>query len=380
MNKNSLYLTLKAAALAAVIFEFASANVLDGFKTVGTLAFCCLFVTDFLINRLSKIRHLRFICSFIGIAACFFLGAEMYFPILIMQVFELADLANVGRYFYGICAAVTALAALIFPPVPGAAATSILLAAAGIFARIAVERVEYFRELSEDQRKTIAAHTEHINKLQTYLRTVRESVSLEERSRFSMRIHDKLGHGISGSIILLEGAKLNLRKAPEQAEKSLETAIENLRGSVDEIRAALREERPKRSSASAAELKEMLERFAMDHEIKTDFLIEGDAERVSPPIWSCIKDNLTETITNVVKHSSANEFALKIRVYDKIIRAEFTDNGRNSGGFSKGMGLDGIEDRTTAAGGKCLFQCGASGFKIINIFGVNNDQSTYSRR
>lgn len=380
MNKNSLYLTLKAAALAAVIFEFASANVLDGFKIVGTLAFCCLFVTDFLINRLSKIRHLRFICSFIGIAACFFLGAEMYFPILIMQVFELADLANVGRYFYGICAAVTALAALIFPPVPGAAATSILLAAAGIFARIAVERVEYFRELSDDQRGIISAQNERINKLQAYLRTVRESVALEERSRFSTRIHDKLGHGISGSIILLEGAKLNFKKDPEKAEKSLETVIENLRGSVDEIRAALREERPTRSSASAAEFKETLEKFSVNYQIKTHFSIEGKPEKISPLIRNCIKDNLTEALTNTIKHSNAGEFTLKIHAYDKIIRAEFSDNGTDAGVFSKGMGLSGIEDRTSLAGGKCLFQCGITGFRIINIFEVEYDKGADSRR
>lgn len=370
MNKNTLYLTLKLAALAAVISEFISANTLDGLKTVGVLAFCCLFLADFLINRLCRVKQVRSICAFVGVAACVICGGGTYFPLLAMLIFQLIDLLEVKGYFYGIFAASAVLSALIFSPGQNALVTAAILTAAGIFARIAVERVEYFRELSENQRKVIAAQTERVNKLQAYLRTVRESVALEERSRFSTRIHDKLGHGISGSIILLEGAKLNLRKNPEQCEKTLETAIENLRGSVDEIRAALREERPQRSSASAAELKEMLDRFAVNYQIKTELSVEGDAERISPPIRSCIRENLTEALTNVVKHSNASEFALKINIYDKMIRAEFADNGRNPDGFLKGMGLDGIEDRTTVAGGKCLFQCGISGFKIINIFGV----------
>lgn len=378
MNKNSLYLTLKLAALAAVVSEFISANTLDGLKTVGVLAFCCLFTADFLINRLCRVKQVRLICAPLGLAACVICGAETYFPLLAILIFQFTDQLEVKGYFYGIYASATVLSALIFSPDQNALVMAAILTAVGVFARIAVERVEYFRELSENQRKIIAAQTERANKLQAYLRTVRESVALEERSRFSTRIHDKLGHGISGSIILLEGAKLNFRKNPDQSEKTLETAIENLRGSVDEIRATLREERPKRSSASAAELKEMMDRFAVDHKIKTELSVEGDAERIPPPVWNCVKDNLTETLTNVVKHSNADEFALKIHVYDKIIRAEFTDNGRNSGGFSKGMGLDGIEDRTTAAGGKCLFQCGITGFKIINIFGVNNDQGTDS--
>lgn len=373
MNKNTLYLTLKLAALAAVISEFISANTLDGLRTVGVLAFCCLLLADFLINRLCRVKQARLICAPIGIVGCVICGAETYFPLLLMSILQLIDLLEVKEYFYGIYAAAAALSALIFSPGQNALVTAIILTAAGVFARIAVERVEYFRELSEDQRKTIAAQAERVNKLQAYSQAIRESTALEERSRFSTRIHDKLGHGISGSIILLEGAKLNMRKHPEQAEKTLETAIENLRGSVDDIRAALREERPKRSSRSAAELKEMLERFAVDYRIKTDFSIEGNPEKISASIWTCIKENLTEALTNTVKHSGADEFVLKIRVYDKMIRAEFSDNGRNSGGFSKGMGLDGIEDRTTVAGGKCLFQCGISGFKIINIFGVNND-------
>ena len=375
MDKNALYLTFKTAALAAVLSENFTANTLDGKTIVGALAFCCLFVTDFLINKLSLslAKGAGLVCAPLGIAGCFFCGTERYFPLLIMLIFELIDLLHADGYFYGISGASAALAALIFMPNQYALICSVLLTAAGTFARIAVERVEYFRALSEEQRKTISAQNDRINKLQAYFSTLRETVSLEERSRFSMRIHDKLGHGISGSIILLEGAKLNLRKNTEQAEKTLDTAIENLRVSVDSIRAALREERPKRGTAAASEIKELLTRFALNYNIKAVLSVEGGTEKISPRIWCCIKENLIESLTNTVKHSNAGEFTLKINVYEKIIRAEFSDNGANSGGFSKGMGLDGIEDRVTLCGGKCLFQCGVTGFKIINIFGVEYD-------
>lgn len=374
MNKNSLYLTLKTSALAAVLAEHISANTLDGKTTVGALAFCCLFLADFLINRLCKGKKTRLICAPLGIFGCFICGTELYFPLLLMQLFELTDLADIGEYYFNISAVGAVLTVLIVQPDGRALTAAAVLTAVGMFARAAVERVEYFRALSEEQRKTISAQNERINKLQAYSHTLRETAALEERSRFSTRIHDKLGHGISGSIILLEGAKLNLQKDPEQAEKSLETAIENLRGSVDSIREALHEERPKRGAASSAELKEMLQRFSVEYGIKTSFSVSGERERITPQIWSCVKENLTETLTNTVKHSNASEFQLKIRVYDKIIRVEFSDNGTNSNGFSKGMGLEGIEDRTALCGGKCLFQCGVSGFKTINIFGVEYDK------
>ncbi|MBD5128782.1 MAG: hypothetical protein HDT43_02485 [Ruminococcaceae bacterium] len=369
MNKNALYLTFNTAALAAVAARNTPANS-DGFAVVSALAFCCLFVTDYLINRLCRVKGARMICAPIGIAGCFVCGAEGYFPLLIMLIFELIDHLEAKEYFYGIYISAALLAALIFAPDRYVIITSVLLTAAGVFARIAVERVEYFRELSEKQRQTISAQNDRIAKLRTWTAALRETSALEERSRFSTRIHDKLGHGISGSIILLEGAKLMLKTDPEQAEKSMSSAIENLRGSVDSIRAALREERPQRSEASAAELKELLDRFSANYGIKTGLLIDGDMEKISAPILSCIKDNLTEALTNTIKHSNASEFLLKIHVYDKMIRAEFSDNGSNASGFSKGMGLEGIEDRAAVCGGKCLFQCGVTGFKIINIFGV----------
>lgn len=146
---------------------------------------------------------------------------------------------------------------------------------------------------------------------------MRDTVALEERGRFSTRIHDKLGHGISGGIVLLEGVRLNLKSNPDAAEKSLETAIENLRGSVDSIRVALREERPSSGITGVAELQEMLERFSVTYEIKTDFSADGDTEKIPPHIWKCLKENLTEAMTNTVKHSKADIFSLKIFVYNK---------------------------------------------------------------
>lgn len=382
MNKNLLYLTFKLAALAAVTARNISANTV-----VTALAFCCLFVTDFIIDKLFRVRKTRSkrfsVCAaLLGTAGCFLCGGG-YFPLLIMLFFELIDRFDAGEYFYGIAAACSVLAMLILQPDGYALAVSLPLTAAGVFARAAVERVEYFRELSEKQRRTISEQNDRINRLRAWSHTLREAAALEERKRFSTRIHDKLGHGISGSIILLEGAKLNLKKDPGQAERTLGIALENLRGSVDSIRGALREERPERAEVSDAELKETLGRFSAEHGIKTLFSVEGDREKISPQIRSCIGENLTEALTNTLKHSNANEFQLKIRVYDKMIRVEFSDNGTNSSGAPNGepsgMGLDGIEDRTAMCGGKCLFRRGAAGFKIINIFGVDNDKDLDSR-
>lgn len=370
MFKNVLYLTIKLTALAAVLAYDFLADSVSGLYAAAALAFCCLFLTDFLINRISKKRWTKLVCTFFGMAACIFLGAEKYFPLLIMLLFELADLLNLGKYFYHISLPAALLSALIFSPSAENIVTAMVITVPFIFARVITQKLEHYKELSEQQRKSISQQSEKISELKAYSKTLCETVALEERSRFSARIHDKLGHGISGSIILLEGAKLNMNNNPEQAEKCLGTAIENLRKSVDSIREALREERPQRNIAGIADLKEMLERFSVTYDIGTDLSAQGDTSRITPQIWSCLKENLTEALTNTVKHSDATEFALRISVYNKIIRAEFFDNGSNSADYKKGMGLDAIEERTADCGGNCVVQSGSTGFKVINIFRI----------
>lgn len=378
MYKNTFYLTLKLTALAAVVAVILyedRANAQGVSNALCVLAFCCLFLTDFLLSQTSHGRQAKaawkkgvlIVCLSAETAGCFICGPSLYFPLLMMLLFQIIDQAGADGYFYLISAAAAVLAALIFEPSFFVGVITLVLTVLGVFGRYVTEKLERYRSLSEELRENISAQNEKISQLKGYLTTVRNTASLEERSRFSARIHDRLGHGISGSIILLEGVKLNIKSNPELAEKSLSTAIENLRGSVDSIREALREERPKRSDAGITDFREMLERFELTYGIKTELFIEGDTDKMLPQIWSCLKENLTEAMTNTVKHSTAGKFEFRICIYNKIIRAEFSDDG-GGGGFTKGMGLEAMEERTALYGGKCICESDAAGFKIINIF------------
>lgn len=367
MYKNTLYLTLKLIALAAVFAYDLTADAVSGFNVAAVLAFCCLFMTDFLVGKFCRGRVPKIICSAAAIAGCFICGAEVYFPLLLVMIFGLIDLLATEEYFYATAAVSALLAAFIFTPEANSAVTAVIVSAAGAFARITLEKLEYYRQLCSSQRENIAGLNAGISQLKSYSKTLRDTAALEERNRFSARIHDKLGHGISGSVILLEGARLNIRSNPDQAEKCLGTAIENLRGSVDSIREALREERPKLDTVGIGSFKEMLEKFSLTYGIKTEFSAEGNTEKLTPQIWSCLKENLTEAMTNTVRHSKADRFAFKIFIYNKLIRAEFSDNGISGGAVIKGIGLEAIEERTGICGGSCIF-AGGAGFRITCIF------------
>ena len=205
--------------------------------------------------------------------------------------------------------------------------------------------------------------------MQTYNRTIREVTAAEERSRFAARIHDKLGHSISGSIILLEAAALTVEKDPQGAKKSMEQVADNLREGVDDIRAALRQERPGLDRLGLQELKKTLEEFQITYGRQIHLEVSGSMEVITAPIWLCIQENLKEALTNMLKHSSGDCFTLRLQVLQSAVRVEYADNGSCGEETRPGLGLQAIEERTAGCGGRCVFGGGQSGFRIILVFG-----------
>lgn len=406
MYRSVLVLVYELTALAAVtayrvIF---SANAADGFFVLAALVLCCLFLGSFLAEEMWRKRKKppRRAAAAVPAGICVFVlllcGASDYFPVFVPFFFTLIGRLCTREYFYGIFTVGTVLAALMARPSAYCLTVAGILFVALILSESLTERLESLQKSVEEEKREVKRLREKVDGLKAYSRTIRETAVFEERNRFSARIHDRLGHGISGSILLLEGAKRCVRTDPDRAEECIGIAAGNLRGSVDSIREALREERPLRHIAGAAELRGLLERFSVQHGVKTDFSLEGDAERIPPQIWNCLKENLIEAITNTAKHSGADRFSLRIVIYNKIIRAEFSDNGKErrlrrsdsdpaeavrssgktfpgggavrNGNFKKGMGLTVMEERTADCGGNCIFPESGGGFRIVNVFRI----------
>ncbi len=191
---------------------------------------------------------------------------------------------------------------------------------------------------------------------------------LSERNRLAARIHDQVGHGISGSILLLEGARLNLQKNPGQARQALADATENLRCAVDDIRASLREERSSRGEVGLSALAAALSRFEAQHPgIKTELKTEGELGEIPPLVWLCAEENLTEALTNLLKHSSASRFTVLVAQQNKLTKICFKDNGA-AGPYKPGLGLAAMEERCALCHGHCVVESAPAGFTVRMTF------------
>lgn len=367
-----LYLITKLVAVVATSMLMGNAKV-DVIKIViSVLSFACVFVLELLIDRLWKRKSLLLLTISASIIACFYIEIELIFPLFLILVLHLLELILSRDMYYQISTIALILLFYIFPSVNlNIMLLSIALIIMVIFSRLVIIKLEDYIHRNEILQERITRLESKIVDLNGLMKTLKTTASLEERNRIAARIHDEIGHGISGSIILLEAAMLQMKDNHNKAAGSVDKAILNLRESVDEIRTALREERTDKSLLGIHDITAILEEFKVRYNIFTKLKTTGDLTNITLDMWACIHDNLKECLTNVLKHSNATEFILNIQVFNKIIKVEFKDNGRTTNQeIEKNLGLEAIEERVVNCKGRCFFVKDETGFCVTNIFTV----------
>lgn len=363
-----LYLIIKVAAVAAsyLMAGHVKTDVVE--VIISVLSFACVFVLELLIVRLWNKKALLYITISFSIIACLLIGINILLPLLVVLLLHLLELILSGEMYYQIGLISLVLVFILYPPEISLFIISVIFILMIFLIRIVIFKLYDYVHKNESLQEEIMKLENYILDLKALMKTLKTAASLEERNRIAARIHDEIGHGISGSIILLEAAMLQMKSDHIKAMASVEKAIVNLRESVDEIRTALREERIDRYLIDIHDISAILEQFKVSYNISTRLKTSGDLSNITPEQWVCIHDNLKECLTNVLKHSNATEFILNIQVFNKIIKVEYKDNGRTGQGFEKHLGLEVVEERTANAKGRCFISKTENGFTVTNIF------------
>lgn len=368
MDKPFLYFLAKIVAVISSIMLFYSAKVDITITVISTLSFACIFVLEILLDRLNKKNKIIRITIVVCVVASFALGIDYLFPLYLVLLVHFLDLSVESKLFYSILCVSILLSFLIFVPGMTASVIAFTLVSMILLSRLIISKLLIYIEMNEQNKETIAELNKKLVDVKSFTRTLKYAASAEERNRIAARIHDQVGHGISGSIIMLEAAMLIMKDNPGKATESIQKAIINLREGVDDIRSALKDERVERYLIGLNDVTAMLEEFKVSYNKAAVIKTSGDLDVINLEVWACIHDNIKECLTNLLKHSNATEFIVNIDVFKKIIKVEYKDNGISYENFEKGMGLEAIEERTVNSKGRCFFHKGETGFSVINIF------------
>ncbi|MDR1014586.1 MAG: histidine kinase [Coriobacteriales bacterium] len=374
MRERVWFFFILESAMAALCLFF-------GFEGQGLTAFfaftlicACLLVARLLVELLGAPAWLGWACAAACVVALFAYAPGAFLPLAVALAVDVLAKELEPRFAFALSFVVALLLVLVFPQTLGA------LLCAGAALALASVGVVLTRSLVRE-RRDLAARDGRIAALETSLKNQRAAIGAierqgrqAERNRLAARIHDGVGHGIIGSVFMLEAAQLQWEGDPQAARASVETATENLRASLEGVRRELREERSVDEQASLERIAARLDGFAAEHPgIAVELEADGALDVVPQPVWSCIHESLLETLTNLLRHSDADRFRMRVTCRSRLLSVEFSDNGsgvRTGGAASveRGIGLAAIEERALLSGGRAFFSLGSQGFVTRLVF------------
>lgn len=210
---------------------------------------------------------------------------------------------------------------------------------------------------SEELNRTLEAKNRYLIEKQNteiYLATLRE------RNRIAREIHDNVGHMLSRSI-LQTGAAL----AVNQDEK-LEPVLAGLKDTLDAAMSSIRSSVHDlhEDSVDLVHAVEEILKSLSGYSVHYEYDLSPE---VPQNIKYCIISIVKEAVSNIIKHSNADEVTLVLREHPAFYQILIRDNGQVKG-FNKenscGIGLVGMRERLAAFMGTLDIQTD-NGFRIF---------------
>ena len=169
----------------------------------------------------------------------------------------------------------------------------------------------------------------------------------EERRRIERDLHDGAQQRLVSVGLALRHAQHELDAgAAEHARATLDGAVAEIEGAVDELRELARGLRPAQLDAGlAAALRELALRAPLPVEVR------ATSERFADSVETAAYFIACEGMTNAVKHAQASKVVLSAGRQDGKLVVRIQDDGVGGAAPASGSGLAGIADRIAAQGG-----------------------------
>ncbi|AFK85801.1 MULTISPECIES: sensor histidine kinase [Thermoanaerobacterium] len=281
------------------------------------------------------------------------------FPLNIYEIFS-----GLTTYLFSLVASLSVMIFIKSELMPEYIITLLMSYLILFLSKMSYDKLESLKKRNDELRWKVQDLYIRIDKNEEYERQLKYTTQLEERNKLSQRIHDDIGHTISGSLMQLEASKLLMDRNKDDAKKMIQSTIDTLRNGLESIRIALREIKPPPEQMGLNRLKLVLDDFALKTHISANLKYTGIIDKITYSQWNIIMENVKELLTNAMKYSKATKVSLTIDVLNKFIKVEMKDNGVGTDVVRKGLGLKGIEERCESVGGKVIID-GSNGFSVI---------------
>jgi signal transduction histidine kinase len=196
---------------------------------------------------------------------------------------------------------------------------------------------------------------------------------IEERTRIARELHDVVAHGVSVMVLQATAGSHIAARDPARAAAALEViqdtgreALENLRRVVGVLRSDGDGEHeaqllPQPGLDQLESLVEQMRRAGM----VVDLAISGTRRPLPAGIELSVYRVVQESLTNVLKHSSASQARVVLEYGDRELIVEIADDGQSAAlPATGGSGVAGMRERVSLCGGEFSAGRGGTGFTV----------------
>jgi signal transduction histidine kinase len=195
---------------------------------------------------------------------------------------------------------------------------------------------------------------------------------VEERRHLARELHDRVGSRISFTHLLLELAEMYRENAPEEADRRLASAQEQLIAVMSDIRGVTS---GLRLAVPGDKLGKSLQKFLLTASVgeqKTQVTVNGDESWVPGPVLDEVFLVIREALLNALRHGQAQVISVSVDIAPHELRVAVDDDGV---GFEVGAprdrissGIPSMRERIALLGGNMLISSSAGQGTRVELF------------
>ncbi len=180
-----------------------------------------------------------------------------------------------------------------------------------------------------------------------------------ERDRIAREMHDGVVQSLFSISLGLELCKKQISRDPALVAERLEELQQHLNTSMTELRRFIYDLRPMKLTelgfVGATEY--WVNEITQGRPVRGGVVVDGTLPHLEPAEEACLYRVAKEAVSNIVRHSGARSFEVRVTPNGSTVTMVITDDGNGfdtalvMGGGTQGLGLKSIRDRVSRDGG-----------------------------
>jgi signal transduction histidine kinase len=203
---------------------------------------------------------------------------------------------------------------------------------------------------------TLAQQTAQALKRALLSERTQEMAAVQERQRLAQDLHDSVSQALFSATTIAQAVPMMWERDPEKAMEQLANVVKINRAAMSEMRILLLELRPQ--AILKAPLTDLL-RHLIDAAkgrkvISADLDSEGAIGALPPDVHVALYRIGQESVNNILKHSGATRFDIRLQYQSNQLTLEVEDNGQgfDTSQTRSGMGLGNLQERADDIGAR----------------------------